>query len=172
MSFELINSHVVTGSQTSILFNNIPQDKTDLFILCSLRSSVAGIYHDMELDFNGESAREWRGAYALSATPASNTLTSRNIIGPAAGATTNANGFSVIEIYVPNYTSSAQKILSSTGISENFSTTQFNLSIAANSITNSTAVTSMTFSGTTLVQGSSIYLYGITAGSDGTTVVS
>lgn len=171
MSMELINRQELSGSSSSIVFNNIPQDKTDLFLLCSLRSSTAGTYHDMDIDINGESARQWIGAYAISTSPASNTLTSRNIIGPAAGASTTANGFSVLELYIPNYTSSGIKILHSSGIVENFSTSTYNLSYAANSITNSAAINSITISGATLVQGSSVALYGITAGSDGTTTV-
>ena len=175
MSIELIAQERVQGSsQNDIVFSNIPQDKTDLLLLCSLRTSGGVYYSDIDIDFNGESAtKKWLGYYAISNTPSANSLTNNiNIIGPAAGPSVTTNGFSLIELYIPNYTSSNVKILNSNAVAPNFSTTQYNLSYAANSITNSAAITSITLYRATLLFGSTVYLYGITAGSDGVTTVS
>lgn len=173
MSIELIaQERVQSSSQNDIVFSNIPQDKTDLLLLCSLRTSTGNYYADIDIDFNGESAKQWRGFYAISNSPSSNSLTNNiNIIGPAAGPNVTANGFSLLELYIPNYTSSNVKVLNSNGVAPNFSTTQYNLSYAANSITNSAAVSTITLYRAALLFGSTVYLYGITAGSDGTTTV-
>jgi hypothetical protein len=168
---KLIESKTLGSAQAQIQFTSIPQTYDDLLVKLSLRAnSGTGHYLDIEVDFNGESARAWRGLYALGSSPASGTG-SFNIVAGANGNGSTANTFSNAEFYVPNYKSTAVKCISSDGVAENNSGSLWFLAIAANSITNSTAVTEITlrdaFGSVSFAAGSMVSLYGITKGSDG-----
>lgn len=164
-TYTLIGKQTVgAAGTTSVVFSNIPQTYTDLLVKMSARTNDAGNYNDVDMDFNGESSRQWRGLYAVTTSAASSSSTSFNIIGPANGAGSTASTFSNSETYIPNYTSTGVKSLSSDGVAENVSSSNWNTSFAANTITNSAAVTSITitpFSGNSFQQYSTFYLYGV-----------
>lgn len=174
-TYTLIGKQTVgAAGTTSVVFSNIPQTYTDLLVKMSARTNDAGNYNDVDMDFNGESSRQWRGLYAVTTSAASSTSTGFNIIGPANGAGSTASTFSNSETYIPNYTSTGVKSLSSDGVAENNSSSNWNTSFAANTITNSAAVTSITitpFSGNSFQQYSTFYLYGISNSSTQNTTV-
>jgi len=174
---KLIESKTLATAAAQIEFTSIPQTYTDLVLKYSLRSSArtspaSEYYEDIDITFNGESARTFRGLYAINTTPASGSLTTFNIVGFSNGYASTSNTFSNGEIYIPNYTTTGVKSLSNDAIAENNSGSQFSLTIAANTITNSAAVTTITIfmpfsAGSNFVSGSMISLYGILKGSDG-----
>jgi hypothetical protein len=175
MTMTLIETKTLGSAQAQIVFTAIPQTFDDLVVKLSLRAATGtGHYLDIEMDFNGESARAYRSLYAIGTTAASG-FGSFNIVAGANGNGSTANTFSNAEVYVPNYTSTAIKSLSCDGVAENNSS-QYFVAIAANSITNSTAVTEITlrdaFGSINFATGSSVSLYGIKKGSSGGVVVS
>jgi hypothetical protein len=176
MTMTLIETKTLSSAQAQIVFTAVPQTFDDLVVKLSLRAATGtGHYLDVEMDFNGESARAYRGLYSISLTPASG-QGSFNIVAGANGNGSTANTFSNAEVYVANYTSTAVKSLSCDGAAANNSGSQFFLALAANSITNSTAVTEITirdaFGSVNFATGSSVSLYGIKKGTDGIVVVS
>ncbi len=129
---------VGSGGAASIAFTNIPQTYTDLYVILSLRSSASGGAYDPILyRFNqsttGYSARSLygNGASAGSGTPTTATSTAAsgtwgrlNDAGiPTASQT--ASTFGSTSFYVPNYTSSNNKSVSSETVEENNATTSW-----------------------------------------------
>lgn len=162
-TYELITSVTVgSGGASTIDFTSIPQTYTDLLIKASLRTGVAGNYDDIDISFNGETARQWRGLYSVTTSAGSGTNTAFNIVAAADGATATASTFSNCDIYIPSYTSTGIKVISSDAVAANNSNTDWNVNIGSNSITNSAAVTSISLYGAgSFVQHSTAYLYGI-----------
>ena len=155
---------VGAGGASTITFSSIPGTYTDLLIKCGLRTNESAIYTDIDITFNSESARQWRGLYAVTTSAGSSTSTGFNIAATAVAANSTASTFSNCDIYIPNYTSTAVKNISGEGAAENNSTTNFNINISANTITNGAAITSIDlvpFGGNSFVQYSTAYLYGI-----------
>jgi len=164
-TFELIASSTVgSGGATSIVFSAIPSTYTDIVIKVSARTNAAGaIYDDIFLTVNGQSAQQWRGLYTINGTSAtSSTSTAFALVSDATGASATASTFSNSEFYIPNYTSTGVKSISSDTVTEN-NATAANLNIAANTVTNGAAISSITLaaSGNTFQQYSNFYLYGV-----------
>ena len=167
---------VPSGGVSEIVFDDIPDTFTDLMLVYSLRSDRASDLDVLFISFNnvssGYSRRQLRGTGSTVASDTGDTA-QFNVYG-LNGATSTANTFSNGAMYVPNYTSSNSKSVSIDDAYENNGTTAWQ-AITAGVWANSAAVTSiklvMLF-GTEFVEYSSATLYGILAGSDGTTAVS
>ena len=166
---------VGSGGATSIAFTNIPQTYTDLYVVLSLRSSASGGAYDPILyRFNqsttGYSARSLygNGASAGSGTPTTATSTAAsgtwgrlNDAGiPTASQT--ASTFGSTSFYVPNYTSSNNKSVSSETVEENNATTSW-MEIDAALWSDVSAITRVDFAlkDGSFVQHSTATLYGI-----------
>ena len=165
------------AGSSSLVFNNIPQDYDDLYILGSLRNYTgSGHYADVDFNVNGETSRMWQGLYSISAGAAANTLNNNiNIVSVTNGTGSTANVFSNFSALITNYKDSGMKSISSDAMAENVSTSLWHIAVAANTVTSSSAITSITMvatSGATFAQHSVAYLYGVTRGSDGITAVS
>lgn len=173
MTFQLIETKTLGTSAAQIEFTSIPQTFTDLLIVASLRGTTALAYTLTELRFNGStSGNSSRGLEGNGATSYSYNNSTYIYAGAANGATTTSNTFSSHSFYVPNYAGSTNKSVSIDTGSENNATTAY-ASIQAALWSNNSAITSFTILTNDLfVSGSTISLYGITKGSDGTTVVS
>jgi hypothetical protein len=161
----LISSVTVgSGGQTSIVFSSIPATYTDLLLKVSARTNASGaIYDDIFLTVNGQSAQQWREIYTINGSSAtSSTSTAFALVSDATGASATASTFSNSEFYIPNYTSTGIKSISSDTVTEN-NATAANLNLAANTVTNGAAISSITLaaSGNTFQQYSNFYLYGI-----------
>lgn len=162
----LIASSVLSsGSATSIDFNNIPQNYTDLRIVLSSRDTYSGPALEVFLRFNGidrniYTYRRLQGsASAASSQTGSDT---KLFIGGHPGATATSSTFSNIEIYIPNYTGTAQKSLSvDASFRENsggYAYSYFNSGVT----TMTSAINSITLlPQTAFAQHTSAYLYGI-----------
>ena len=171
MSMTLIEHiEVGSGGAASISFTSIPQTFTDLVIVASLRDARAIVAGGYTVELNGTSASsssrflEGNGSSAVSGTAGL-------FFGNSNGTSSTADTFSSASIYISNYTSSTGKSVSVDSVNENNATSSFQ-ALLANLWNNTAAITSVTFTGVTFQQYSSATLYGITAGSDGTTTVS
>ena len=165
-TFELIKGETLTGSQASYTFSAIPSTYTDLCLKASARADSSYPQNAWAIKLNGlgtsiYSYTTLRGDGA-SATSSRNSTT-EGWLDQLPAATATSNTFSNSELYIPNYTGSAQKPLSVFNAQENNSSTAY-LSAIANLVNLTSAVTSITvyplFSAQ-FVTGSSFYLYGI-----------
>ena len=158
---------VGAGGTASIDFTSIPQTYTDLLIVLSGRSdTVAQTYNGVGLTFNGTSnSTNWSRKQLEGGDGTVGSYTSTTSIGgyvPAPNAT--ANTFGSIQIYIPNYTSSNNKLVSIESVTEgNTATTGYYADLLAQTWSNSAAINrvTLTTSPANFVQHSAAYLYGI-----------
>lgn len=164
-----IYTQTSTGSAISFLFNNIPQTYTDLLVKCSWRSTNTsagyttqvllnnlggnGIYSHTTLQGTGSAVG------SINAVPSGITY---GYGGQINEASTTASVFTIMDIYIPNYTSTLTKPFSVEGVTENNATAAYQFMIA-NLSQNSAPVTSLYLSpfGQTLAAGSTVTIYGI-----------
>ena len=168
---------VPSGGVSSITFSSISQDYTDLYLVLSLRAETADTT-TISLSFNGSTSnfttRQLFGSgSSTGSTSASNSSTAYGMINPS---TWTTNTFANSSIYIPNYTSSNNKSFRRDAVNENNATAAYQ-SISAGLWSQTAAITSIGMTvtgggGGDFAQYSSATLYGITAGSDGTTTVS
>lgn len=161
----IASSTVGSGGAASIDFTSIPGTYTDLLLKVSLRNTLADVWDNADISFNGSTTPytnlQLRGNGSTVTSAKSTTQPSVNywhIVSNNATASTFGNA----EIYIPNYANSANK-----SILINSSTEQNGIS-AANTATvgywgNTSAITSIKLqgNGSNFVQYSSAYLYGI-----------
>ena len=170
---QVIEHIELASAQASITFSDIPQTYTDLYLVFSLRGSAADSARSLFLSINS-SASNFTGRYLQglgSGSGISGTLARYIGAIPAAGSTslTFGNG----AVYFPNYTASVNKSFSADTVSENNATLALQ-ELNAGLWSQTTAISSLSIANDSgnLVQYSSATLYGILAGSDGTTTVS
>jgi len=157
----LIASNTVgSGGVASVTFSSIPATWTDLVVKASARQSNANVYGAINIQLNGTDG----GMIFLQGDGASASSTNNSgVFQPiSAGASATANTFGNVEVYIPNYTSSNNKSVSSDSLGENNATTAYSRLVAGNYAVTS-AITSVTFTSNTgtFVQYSTFYLYGI-----------
>lgn len=183
MAITLI-SHVdvPSGGVSSINFmsvGSIPNTYTDLLLVFSTRSSQAGYsFDDIALRFNGDSGANYEQHVLRSrdsVTAAfSGTATRIDIYGSPAGSAT-PGVFGAGQAYIVNYAGNTHKAVMTQGFSETNNANSVQGGIVAGKWKNVNPITSISIfslNGWTLLQYSSATLYGVTAGSDGTTTVS
>ena len=164
----LIGTPIVVGSggSSSVIFSSIPATYTDLKIVISARDSRTGIaVGDIRFNFNGTGAGTNISGKYIYGNGSSTTSTSVSgsgelAFGDAAGATASTFGNS--EVYIPNYTSSNYKSISSDSVAETNATGGYQLMLAG--LWSSTAaITSIAMTPFTspFAQYSTFYLYGI-----------
>ena len=163
---KLIESKTLGSTQNAIEFTSIPQDGTDLVILCSVRttnSGATGVY----ISFNG-STTSFSSRYLDGNGASVSRGTLARYAGNATDSSHTANTFSNIMTYIPNYTGSTNKSYSTDSVTENNGTTAFQ-DLVAGLWSNTAAITSLAIASSPgdLVAGSIISLYKITKGSDG-----
>ena len=176
-AWTVIRHEELTGSQASIEFTSIPQTYTDLVLVLSARSDRSGQYGDGVVIKPNGSASNGTARYlqGYNGSVASGTRT--NISGGgAAAALTTASTFSSCSVYIPNYTSTSAKSISTDGVIEH-NGTQATQGIEANlwNPSPNVAITSLTIApeiGTNFVQYTSATLYGVLKGSSGGVSVS
>ena len=165
---------VGSGGASSITFSAIAADWTDLVVMVSSRSSRSFTSGSIMLNLNG-SASNFTGRYLLGTGSSASSSTVTTEVGQTSGNTATSNTFGNATIYIPNYRSSANKSISTDSVSEHNATTAYQ-GLYANLWSVTDPITSITLqidSGAgDFMQYSSATLYGITAGSDGSTTVS
>ena len=167
-TYSLIQAQTLTSTATSITFSNIPQNYTDLKLVISSRSNRAAIQDTFSVVFNDSaSGYSYRRLYGDGTNPASDSDSGNTGLttGYTQGGNGTANVFGSLELYIPKYTSSANKSVYSEGTSEN-NATGSSISIVASLWSNAAAITSIKLTpatGATLQIGSTFYLYGVGA---------
>jgi len=165
-----ISKTILTSSASTITLSSIPQTYTDLVVLCSLRSTYPGVYTNwVTMRVNNDGTQLYSMTYVASS--AGTTSSSRFASASVSRGypfyidsdLNTANTFGNGEIYIPNYTSSTAKQISSTGVAEVNDTTHEWLMGSANLYTGTSAITSLVFfsNGGSFDAGSRIDLYGI-----------
>ena len=175
---KLIETKTLTVAAASIEFTSIPQDGTDLILLLSGRCVAASTLASGALFINGIAAdTSWRRLSGNGSTTSSGSASGANdfLIGDIPAANATSNTFSNNIVYIPNYTGSQQKSLSSDSVAENNATTG-DTNFIAGLCTKTAAVTSLTVriygGGSNLAAGTTVSLYKVTKGSDGIVTVS
>lgn len=159
---------VGSGGTSTIDFSSIPQTYTDLVLKVSGRSSYSNPWVSIGLKFNGASAStdfSWKEFSTNGGTPATSSGTGDIYSGDFIGSTATSNTFSNVEIYIPNYTTSKYKVVSTDGVTENNATNAVRM-LGAGLWASTAAITSLSmrlYSGVsgTIVEHSTAYLYGI-----------
>ncbi len=162
---------VGSGGIASVSFDSIPQTYTDLKIVGSARTIRSGSDSDyLLINFNNSSAAayEYRTVQGNGSTASSNNGGS-GLSGTAIGfdrfpsSTATANTFGNFELYIPNYTASIRKSISSDTVSENNATTATAV-LQASVWANTSPINSIKFAiggGTLIDVYSTFTLYGI-----------
>jgi hypothetical protein len=167
---KLIETKTLGTAQAAIEFTSIPQDGTDLVLLCSLRNTTDGVHGKVTFN-NSASGYSVRNLTGNGSTASSESLSTTQFYfnGLFAASSYTANTFSSAFITIPNYASSANKSVSVDNVTENNATASFQ-TITAGLWSNTSAITSVkieTYSAGTIATGSTISLYKVTKGSDG-----
>ena len=172
-TYRLIEAQTLGSNQASVTLGaggTIPQTYTDLQVLYSTKhtSTTAGGYSwNLYLTFNGATSRYYElllyNAYgSLGSTSKSNVDPYLNwsVLAQGSG---GSNTFSTGQFYITNYTSSNPKSISSEFVSEdNGTAAPWSIMNAGLWDPSSNApITSMTISASSIMAGSTFYLYGI-----------
>lgn len=164
----LISSQTLGSSAASVTFSSIPSTYTDLVVKASVRSSANSNGPSMGLVLNNNTTAIYSFTRLQgngSAGTASSQFSGQNAgdVSYANGSLTDANTFNNMEIYIPSYTASQNKPISSITMVERNNTIAY-INAVANLFSSTAAISSVQItesSGNNFVTGSSFYLYGI-----------
>jgi hypothetical protein len=167
-TYSLIQSATVgAGGQAAIEFTSIPATYTDLVLSISTRNDYSG--NDATrilLRFNGAS-NDADQTFLRLAGDGTTVFSDTGSEGHVAWMNQNgstANTFSTVEVYIPKYAGSDQKVYSAIGGNERNITTTAYFGFFANVWTSTSAINAIKIlsgSSYNLVQYSTAYLYGI-----------
>jgi hypothetical protein len=153
-------------------FDNIPQTFTDLVILGSIRSTASAAQDNLNISLNGgSSSLLWnsRRVYGTGSGVGNDAFPSFAYMPGiwVSGATSTANTFGNLQIYIPGYTSATNKVISVESVAENNATAGYT-GLTIGSWSSTAAINSVTL-GVAMTQYCTASLYGITKGSGGAT---
>jgi hypothetical protein len=167
----LISSQTLGSAAASVTFSSIPATYTDLVVRYSTRGSLGNATTRVELRINGTSGgtaysfTELAGTPVGGATSFRNSNTDRWLAEYSSANNSTANTFGSSETYIPNYTVSASKPVSSFSVAENNNAANGDsfVGVVANLTSITAAITSIALNpdGGNFMIGSSFYLYGI-----------
>ena len=168
-TYTLISSNVLASSTASVTFSAIPSTYTDLVVRTSTRGSQANANTNMFIKFNGDSSTlySWTYLQATGTSASSSRLSGDTQLRAEKTTSDNAtaNTFSSYELYLPSYTASQNKPVSTINAQENNTTANgdWYIDARANLYRSTTAISSIAFSlgSGDFMSGSSFYLYGI-----------
>jgi hypothetical protein len=165
-NYILLERTELNASAASVTFANIPQTGyTDLKIVASARSDRADTSDNAIISFNGLTTNlsyryvQGNGASATSSSG------STGYVGSIDGSTATSSTFGNAEYYIPNYTSSNYKSVSSDAVDETNATTAY-ATLTAQLWSNTAAITSINLKpqvGSNFLANSTFSLYGIAA---------
>jgi len=166
-TYTLISSNVLTSSAASVTFSAIPATYTDLVLRWSARQDFDSVTNGGNITFNNNTTNIYsntriRGDGSAATSNRTSNGTESTTFTPGASPGATANTFGSCELYIPNYTSSADKPMSHFLVSESNAATGPLIQSKAILFRLSSAVTSIQlYAGFNYVSGSSFYLYGI-----------
>lgn len=168
ITFKKIASVTVgSGGAADITFSSIPGTYTDLVLFLSLRDdkSGAGTWTGVKIQFNGNSSNYYtRELYGDGSSIGTSSTSSSSYIGGWQNSLANtANSFGSGSVYIPNYTDSKNKSLSTDSASETNAAGAL-ISLVAGLWADTSAITNIAItcnSGGNWVQHSTATLYGI-----------
>jgi hypothetical protein len=155
---------VGSGGAANMDFQNIPADYTDLVLKVSARNSSDENAYRVRI--NNDSSTLYSARFLLgngsAASSNSNSTQTAAFVGRMSMSTDTASTFGSTDIYIPNYTSSVAKSLSSDVVTENNATTAFQ-SLFAALYTGTSAITRLTLipDANNFAEHSTATLYGI-----------
>jgi hypothetical protein len=167
-TYTLISSNTLSTTATSVTFSAIPSTYTDLVVRYSARTDNASNVTYVVVQFNGDTATNYSHTVltgqgsAASSSRVSATATA--YFGQADADNATANTYSSQEIYIPSYTASQNKPVSTFGATESNAATGYNIQDYAELWRNTAAITSVvlkTQDGSNFIATSSFFLYGI-----------
>jgi hypothetical protein len=168
---KLIETKTLGSGASQIEFTSIPQTFTDLVLLTSLN----GTSDNVVIRLNGSTTGyTFRNLMNETGTVRSYTQAAYSLNGHQGGNTAATPIPSNDMTYIPNYSGSTNKSLSTDFANEINSASQY-MGIVAGLWSNTAAITSitvLTIGGSNLGVGATVSLYGITKGTDGIVVVS
>jgi hypothetical protein len=154
---------VGAGGAASIDFSSIPATYTDLIVHLSLRDESTNGFPAVTMEINGVTTnRTWRRLRG-DGTSATSTNNTTGEINTMPGANTTASTFGNIQVYLPNYSGSANKSLSVDGVTGNGAAAGDTI-LTAGLWSQTTVINQLTFksgSATDFNQHSTATLYGI-----------
>jgi len=167
-TYNLIKSHTLSSTQSSVIFSSIPQTYDDLILHCSARTNTSGNWQGIYLKFNGESSLTANKATLLIYSSGSGSAGFTNLngcfVGDFTAASSPSNYFTGSETYLSNYRSSnTYKTFSSNSIVMNGSNNSFLESGVLSWTSGGSALTSLEVipGANSFVQNSTFSLYGI-----------
>jgi hypothetical protein len=166
-TYTLISSVTVgSGGQVALEFTSIPQTYTDLCLAYSIRTTEVEVNNWGKLTFNNIAGTSnnvlflrGNGTNVATSTGLSSDFM-RGII--ANGTLSTGSTFGSNSVYIPNYTSSNQKVAAASGAMENNASDHYRVT-STSRLTNTSAITSieLTAYAGNFVQYTTAYLYGI-----------
>jgi len=165
----LISSQTLSSSTASITFNSIPSIYKDLILRASVRTTASGAFSNLELVLNSNTGAVYSYTrllgYGSGTSSDRSSSTNAGNISYANGDTSTANIFSSLEVYIPSYTASQNKPISSITMQENNQATAY-IYPTAQLFSSTTTISSIQInegSGNNLITNSTFYLYGLKA---------
>ena len=167
-TYTLISSNVLSSSAASVTFSAIPSTYTDLVLRCSTRGERSAVIDNIVIRFNSDSANNYSNTIitgvGTTASSFRNANTSSLALNTSNGNTSTSSTFGSFEMYIPNYTATTTRPISTISLSEDNSTNNAYLRVLANQYRGSAAISSIVLTpeiGPNWLSGSSFYLYGI-----------
>lgn len=167
-TYVAISKTVLTASAADITFSAIPSTYTDLVLLVSARSGTSNTYDFMRITLNADNSALYSttllwgfGTSTGSSRSSSQVILQTNFA--ISGNTATSNTFGSSEFYFPNYAGSANKVISSTSLSETNAAGSTEIDNVAGLYRSTSAISSikLDLSGNNFLTGSRFDLYGI-----------
>jgi hypothetical protein len=166
-TYTLIASNTLSTTATTVTFSSIPSTYTDLVIKASIRNDSLASNRHLWVRFNGSSATNYSYTQLTSdgTNPGSNRGSSVAQLVAQYGqvaASATASTFSNVEIYIPNYNSSVNKVASAIVAHENNNSAAYTSANAfLRSVTDAITSVDLVSASGNYVSGTSFFLYGI-----------
>jgi hypothetical protein len=170
-TYTLISSNVLTATTQQLTFSSIPQTFTDLVLRMSYRVTTAGLFgSNPAIRFNSDATSNY--SYANVNGDGSTASSSREsainalYMQSSDSAGNTADTFTSTEVYIPNYTGTANKPISISKVAEQNSTAA-EMAYFASLYRGTSAISTILIGPSSnivsnnFVSGSSFYLYGI-----------
>ena len=166
---QLIERVELDSSAASITFSSIPQDGAHLVVKLSVRTDN-GISRDVAFVSFNSNTSNFSSIYLEGTGSSVATASGVRFFAQTNGGVSTSDTFGNSEVLIANYSGNTAKSFSSDSVTENNATDSGQL-LLAGLWDDTSAITSMTLTpgfGTNLLAGSSVSLYKITRGGDGT----